>query len=802
MKKPKASKKQAPPVTVPSKEEKRTEALLKMDLNDRRLGAEHLRDPLLVLSLDGRIFDCNDAAVNFYGYTREELLQLSVHKLRPHEAPETESSQIEQAKRQGVLFEAVHVRKDGSTVPVEVNSTHFASAGTDFVICVVRDITERKRAEDTLHRIHSRARFALEKARIGSWELDLRNHTSRRDLTHDQIFGYETLVESWTYEIFLDHVLAGDRRDVDRKFRQAIAAQCDWNFECRIRRADGEVRWIWAAGGHEKPLTRTAFRMAGIVQDITERKKASEALVKSETLYRSLFQNMMNGFAHCQMVFEEEKAVDFIYLSVNDAFGAQTGLKDVVGKKVSELIPGIRETSQPLLDLYGRVALTGKPENTELFVQALEMWFSVSAYSPAHGYFVAVFDVITGRKNAEVELKRANRVRETLIECDRALVRMTSEAELLEAICTSIVKLDSVTMAWIGFAEEDAKKTLRPVMQAGGDAEYFKRAKLTWADVPRGRGPAGTATRTRKVDQCLNLATNPRLALWREAALQRGYTSITSFPLLCEDACLGALTVYSSRVGGFNKDELQLLEPLGENIAFGIVNYRSRAERARLQKSLLQISEREKQVIARELHDGLCQNLSGLAMMSSFQHSQLAAKEWPDAKIAKEMSDLLYATLKESRDISHGLHPVGSDGEGLMIALARLAGSVCSLFRISCTFICPESVFFENETASTHLFRIAQEAVNNARKHGRADCVTIALHHAPEGLVLAIEDNGVGFPVKRFKKSGMGLDIMKHRASEIGATLSVHRAGQNGGTVVTCTLPKCQGAFALDSEIG
>ena len=171
MKKPKESKKQAPPAAVQSKEGKRTEALLKMDLNDGRLGAEHLRDPLLVLSLDGRIVDCNNAAVNFYGYTREELLHLGIHKLRPHEAHETVNAQIEQARGQGILFEAVHVRKDGSAVPVEVSSTRFASAGADFVISVVRDITERKRAEDTLHRIHSRMSFALEKASIGSWEL-------------------------------------------------------------------------------------------------------------------------------------------------------------------------------------------------------------------------------------------------------------------------------------------------------------------------------------------------------------------------------------------------------------------------------------------------------------------------------------------------------------------------------------------------------------------------------------------------------------------------------------------------------
>jgi len=265
---------------------------------------------------------------------------------------------------------------------------------------------ERKQAQEALRRSEQRLRFALETVDIGAWELDLRDHMSHRDLIHDRIFGYETLLPNWTYEIFLEHVLPEDRAEVDRKFREATATQSDWNFECRIRLVDGEVRWIWAAGGHEQNPQGDPERLAGVVQDITERKQVEEALRKSEDLYRSLFQNMMNGFAYCQMVFEEEKAVDFIYLSVNTSFGEHTGLKNVVGKKVSEVIPGIRETDQPLLDTYGRVALTGHPEHLETFVEALQMWFSISVYSPARGYFVAVFDVITERKQVEETLRQ------------------------------------------------------------------------------------------------------------------------------------------------------------------------------------------------------------------------------------------------------------------------------------------------------------------------------------------------------------------------------------------------------------
>ena len=143
----------------------------------------------------------------------------------------------------------------------------------------------------------------------------------------------------------------------------------------------------------------------GSFQDITERKGAEEAFRKSEGLYRSLFENMLNGFAYCQMFFDRGQAQDFIYLSVNSSFEALTGLKDVVGKRVSEVIPGIRESDPGLLQSYGRVAQSGTPERFETYVEALGMWFSISVYSPGEGYFVAVFDVITERKNAEAALR-------------------------------------------------------------------------------------------------------------------------------------------------------------------------------------------------------------------------------------------------------------------------------------------------------------------------------------------------------------------------------------------------------------
>jgi two-component system cell cycle sensor histidine kinase/response regulator CckA len=130
-------------------------------------------------------------------------------------------------------------------------------------------------------------------------------------------------------------------------------------------------------------------------------RQAQAAQKESEEHYRSLFENMLNGFAFCRMLFKEGRAEDFIYLDVNGAFETLTGLKDVVGRRASEVIPGIRESDPGLLETYGRVALTGRPERFETYVAAMDMWFSISVYCPRREHFVAVFDVITERKKIE-----------------------------------------------------------------------------------------------------------------------------------------------------------------------------------------------------------------------------------------------------------------------------------------------------------------------------------------------------------------------------------------------------------------
>jgi diguanylate cyclase (GGDEF)-like protein/PAS domain S-box-containing protein len=203
--------------------------------------------------------------------------------------------------------------------------------------------------------------------------------------------------------LWFNSVHPDDKEKVGKAFEALLTSGESYDIECRAQKKNGE--WFWA---HDRAVVTSdsnGFRVAtGIISDISVRKASEE----SENRYRSLFENMLEGFAHCEMLFDEGGCpIDFLYLEVNSAFGRLTGLANVVGKKFSEVVPGGEDSQPELFERFSRVALTSQPERFEIEIKALGMWFSISAYGAGNRCFVATFDNITERKRIEQALQRA-----------------------------------------------------------------------------------------------------------------------------------------------------------------------------------------------------------------------------------------------------------------------------------------------------------------------------------------------------------------------------------------------------------
>lgn len=209
----------------------------------------------------------------------------------------------------------------------------------------------------------------------------------------------------------------------------------------------------------------------------------------------------------------------------------------------------------------------------------------------------------------------------------------------------------------------------------------------------------------------------------------------------------------------------------------------------RLEGALLEISAREQRRIGLDLHDNLGQHLTGTAFMSKALQQRLEAQQLPEAVEAGRIVTLVNEAIEKTRELSRGLVPVVSGADGLMASLQRLAVEVEEFFSVSCRFVCVVPVLIDDVVVGTHLFHIAQEAVSNAIKHGRATHIIVALSASGGSGRLAIEDNGVGIPRMPTHTLGMGLHIMGYRASMIGGSLEVTREPNGAGTIVKCSFP-------------
>lgn len=217
----------------------------------------------------------------------------------------------------------------------------------------------------------------------------------------------------------------------------------------------------------------------------------------------------------------------------------------------------------------------------------------------------------------------------------------------------------------------------------------------------------------------------------------------------------------------------------------GIV--RDITDRRRLQQEIIDASAEEQRRIGQDLHDGLCQHLAGIAFGIEVLNRKLAARSSPETAGIEKVATLVDQAITQARDLARGLQPVTLE-VGLPHALESLATKVETLFHVSCRLVRKGICELDNPGRATHLYRIVQEAISNAVKHGKARVIVIELTESRTELTLHVKDDGIGLKKAKRDRQGMGLRTMAYRANLIGGRLTV-RPGERGGTIVTCVLP-------------
>ncbi|HYA26471.1 MAG TPA: PAS domain S-box protein [Thermodesulfovibrionales bacterium] len=423
-----------------------------------------LQETFFVFDTKGRFLRWNETVKTVTGYGDEEISSMKPVDFFPEEERQRVTEAIEAVMKTGyTVLETVVLTKDGRQIPFKFTGSLLKDRGGRIVGIsgTGTDITERIQKEEELGKLtrilraRNKSSRAMMEAEDEHWYLNEVCRIIVEDCGHAMVWigfaddnedrtvrpmahagfeeGYlESLNLTWadrqrgrgpvgTAIRTGKPVIVQDTRTDDR-FEP-------WRVEAVRRGYTSVIAVPLLSGGKVfgslniysgRPNSFTeeeAVLLTDVAADLSYgiasiRLRAAEAeskmaLQKSEERYRSLFENMLEGFAYCKMLFEDGQPQDFIYLDVNSAFEKLTGLRDVVGKRVSEVIPGIQDTNPELFEIYGRVAVTGEPERFEMFVEALKMWFSISVYSPAKEFFVAIFDVITERKLTEELLRES-----------------------------------------------------------------------------------------------------------------------------------------------------------------------------------------------------------------------------------------------------------------------------------------------------------------------------------------------------------------------------------------------------------
>ncbi|TRX16306.1 PAS domain S-box protein [Flavobacterium franklandianum] len=362
-----------------------------------------------------------------------------------------------------------------------------------------------------------------------------------------------------------------------------------WKHEYCIKVKDGEVRHLY---GNAKPqkLDDGSVLWHGYILDISEKKISENSLKESEEKYRSLVENSPDGV----VIYIDDK-IAFINSEGVRMLGAKSK-EEIIGKHVFQFVhpASIKELTQRMKEIVADNYISTTVE--EKFIRVDGTPFDVEVkgiptfFEHKKAVQIIVHD-ITLRKQTSIELYKINRVYALISQINNLIIRTHNQEELFQEICNIAVNFGKFRMSWIGLLNDDNK--ILTAAYSGYENGYFAKSNITIKqDVPEGRGPTGIAMRERRTVICNDIAKDKMMKIWRKDALERGYYSVISIPIIVRNKIIGAFNLYSDETNFFSSEqEISLLEKIILNISFALEKIQIEQDRRITEEKIRQLSQ-------------------------------------------------------------------------------------------------------------------------------------------------------------------------------------------------------------------
>ena len=572
-------------------------------------------DAMAAIGPDGTITDVNAAAERLTGSSRAELIGTDFSECFTD--PDRARSGYRQAFREGVVQNStLGIRhRDGRTIPVLYDASVYRDDKGEVVgvFVVARETGEPIAAPPVTAEVFAAPPTPIPENALPPSPRHIDHHHAVRTLlallppVAAALLQYAIwpLLRPFAWFLFYPALLVSAWLGGRRGGILATALSTFlvwWFFVAPVHTfAKGEPRYFFAAA---------TFALTGVLVSMLQGRLQAATKRTTAALAEARAGNEKVRQASDEITRLVEQASDGIFLAdrtgvttdVNRAGCEMLGYarEELVGKAIEDLMP--REDADRLRRAREQLARGGvqiaefrlrRKDGTHLPVE-------VSAKFLPDGRWQGFVRDVTERKRAENELRRLNRAHRAISSCNEALIRATDEAELLATICRIAVGEAGYRFCWVGRAEHDDARTVRPIAQAGFEEGYLAQADIRWADTERGRGPTGTCIRENRPVLARDIASDPRFAPWRAEALRRGYGSSFAIPFSLDASTTGAMTIYAREPDAFGDEEVELLSELAGDLAYGIATIHTRAERATAQEELRTLNrELEQRVQAR-----------------------------------------------------------------------------------------------------------------------------------------------------------------------------------------------------------